>query len=302
MLLWLNGTSTTGWDVNENYARELQELFCLGAGRGYSERDVRQLARALTGFRNDWTDAGPTRFRYDSKFHDPRAKKIYGQRGKLRLAGGRAAGHAPPPPPRVHGRQALGLLHPDQADAGDGRRRWRGSTSPSGREVRPLLEAILAHPDLYDAGQADGQAAGRPGRGHAARRRPRDRHARLGVAVRQRRPVPLPAAQRLRLGRHALAGHRDLPRALADGAVHLRARRGSIPRRGDRRARRSRRAGPPRGRLLGLARALRARCARAWSATPPTPWPPPPSPGRRRATPCWRSTRCGCWSPPPPTT
>ena len=82
MLLWLNGTENNQWDVNENYARELQELFCLGAGRGYSERDVRQLARALTGFRNDWTDAGPTRFRYDRKFHDPRAKKIYGRRGK----------------------------------------------------------------------------------------------------------------------------------------------------------------------------------------------------------------------------
>ena len=60
MLLWLNGTSNNQWDVNENYARELQELFCLGAGRGYTERDVRQLARALTGFRNDWTDTpGP---------------------------------------------------------------------------------------------------------------------------------------------------------------------------------------------------------------------------------------------------
>jgi uncharacterized protein (DUF1800 family) len=69
-LLWLNGTSNSRWDPNENYARELQELFCLGADRGYGERDVRSLAKALTGFRNDWTDAGPTRFRYDPKFHE----------------------------------------------------------------------------------------------------------------------------------------------------------------------------------------------------------------------------------------
>ena len=41
-----------------------------------------QLARALTGFRNDWTDAGPTRFRYDKKCHDAGAKRIYGRRGK----------------------------------------------------------------------------------------------------------------------------------------------------------------------------------------------------------------------------
>ena len=32
MLLWLNGTSNNVWAPNENYARELQELFCLGAG------------------------------------------------------------------------------------------------------------------------------------------------------------------------------------------------------------------------------------------------------------------------------
>src|SRR3954451_3453210 len=54
MLVWLNGTSNNRWDPTENYAPERQELFCLGAGRGYGERDVRELARALTGFRADW--------------------------------------------------------------------------------------------------------------------------------------------------------------------------------------------------------------------------------------------------------
>src|SRR4051794_10543919 len=56
MLIWLNGTSNNRWAPNENYAREVQELFTLGAGRGYSERDVRVMARALTGFRSEWTD------------------------------------------------------------------------------------------------------------------------------------------------------------------------------------------------------------------------------------------------------
>ena len=32
------------------------ELFTLGAGRGYTEADVREMARALTGFRADWSD------------------------------------------------------------------------------------------------------------------------------------------------------------------------------------------------------------------------------------------------------
>ena len=60
MLLWLSGTDNSRWEPNENYARELMELFTLGASRGYTERDVRQQARALTGFRNDWNDSGPS--------------------------------------------------------------------------------------------------------------------------------------------------------------------------------------------------------------------------------------------------
>ena len=91
MLLWLNGTANNLWDVNENYARELQELFCLGAGRGYTERDVRQLARALTGFRNDWTDAGPTRFRYDKQVPRPQAQAHLRQARQV-TAGRRACG------------------------------------------------------------------------------------------------------------------------------------------------------------------------------------------------------------------
>jgi hypothetical protein len=55
MLLWLNGSSNSKGSPNENYAREMMELFTLGADRGYTELDVRQQARALTGFRNDWT-------------------------------------------------------------------------------------------------------------------------------------------------------------------------------------------------------------------------------------------------------
>ncbi|MBA2537922.1 MAG: DUF1800 family protein, partial [Actinobacteria bacterium] len=52
MLVWLSGDENTRWSPNENYTRELMELFTLGADRGYSERDVREQARALTG----WTD------------------------------------------------------------------------------------------------------------------------------------------------------------------------------------------------------------------------------------------------------
>ena len=55
--------------INENYARELMELFTLGADRGaYTENDVRELARALTGWRADWSRRlGFHNFRFDTR-------------------------------------------------------------------------------------------------------------------------------------------------------------------------------------------------------------------------------------------
>ena len=63
MLVFLNGIDNRRNAVNENYARELMELFTLGADRGaYTETDVRELARALTGWRADWSERrGPAR-------------------------------------------------------------------------------------------------------------------------------------------------------------------------------------------------------------------------------------------------
>jgi uncharacterized protein (DUF1800 family) len=52
MLIWLNGNQNLKGRPNENYARELMELFTLGADRGaYTETDVREQARALTAGR-----------------------------------------------------------------------------------------------------------------------------------------------------------------------------------------------------------------------------------------------------------
>src|SRR2546423_6144522 len=82
MLLWLNGADNSKWSPNENYAREMMELFTLGAGRGYGEEDVRQQARALTGFRYTWRDgAGAVNFRYDPRAHDAGTKTIFRKRG-----------------------------------------------------------------------------------------------------------------------------------------------------------------------------------------------------------------------------
>ena len=55
------------------------ELFTLGADRGaYTENDVRELARALTGWRYDWSDElGAYNFRFDPNRHDTGDKTVY---------------------------------------------------------------------------------------------------------------------------------------------------------------------------------------------------------------------------------
>ncbi len=70
MLRYLDNASNRKQHPNENFARELLELFTMGAGN-YTEEDVREAARALTGwtfdrngfrFRKGWHDFGPKAF------------------------------------------------------------------------------------------------------------------------------------------------------------------------------------------------------------------------------------------------
>ena len=55
MLVYLNGNKNRKGVPDENYARELQELFCIGKGPNshYTEDDVKAAARVLTGYRDD---------------------------------------------------------------------------------------------------------------------------------------------------------------------------------------------------------------------------------------------------------
>jgi len=58
MLVYLNGQYNTAAAPDENYGRELQELFCCGKGTGsqYTESDVKAAAKVFTGWRNDATN------------------------------------------------------------------------------------------------------------------------------------------------------------------------------------------------------------------------------------------------------
>jgi hypothetical protein len=83
MLVWLNGNQNVKQKPNENYGREMMELFTLGANRGaYTETDVREQARALTGWRGNVVNRQPNGFTFDPARHDTGTKTIYGRRGR----------------------------------------------------------------------------------------------------------------------------------------------------------------------------------------------------------------------------
>lgn len=79
MLLYLSNVENVKGAPNENLARELLELFTLGQGRGYTEADIREVARALTGYGMD--ERG--RFRFWEGQHDDGKKTIFGQSGRF---------------------------------------------------------------------------------------------------------------------------------------------------------------------------------------------------------------------------
>lgn len=66
-----------GRGLNENYARELLELHTLGVDGGYTQQDVRELARMLTGWTED--PQGDGGFRFVERLHDRGEKRFLGQ-------------------------------------------------------------------------------------------------------------------------------------------------------------------------------------------------------------------------------
>lgn len=82
MLVYLNGYENTNVEPNENYARELYELFTLGEGNNYTEQDITETAKALTGY-NHWTEPGAP-FYFNPVTWVDGDKIIFGQTGNWR--------------------------------------------------------------------------------------------------------------------------------------------------------------------------------------------------------------------------
>lgn len=76
MLQFLNNQQNVKAHPNENFARELMELFTIGRGN-YTESDIKESARAFTGWKHDETGA----FKFNAKVHDPGTKTFMGRTG-----------------------------------------------------------------------------------------------------------------------------------------------------------------------------------------------------------------------------
>jgi uncharacterized protein (DUF1800 family) len=146
MQLFLSLADSTKWAPNENYARELMELFTLGGG--YTERDIREAARSLTGFRTRWGKNGLQRIWFDPAAHDAGAKRIFGRRGRfgtedvLDLVVGHPR-HAP-----FLTRKLWDFFVTEPPDAATARALARTYRRSGGR-IAAVVERILRHPALY---------------------------------------------------------------------------------------------------------------------------------------------------------
>jgi uncharacterized protein (DUF1800 family) len=77
MLLYLDSASNRKAHPNENYARELMELFCLGEGQ-YTEQDIRELARCFTGW-----EVRRGEYRFNRFQHDTGSRAFLGASGEF---------------------------------------------------------------------------------------------------------------------------------------------------------------------------------------------------------------------------
>jgi uncharacterized protein (DUF1800 family) len=157
MLVWLDNTTNRVGRPNENYARELMELFTLGVGH-YSQTDVTEVARALTGWAvtnyNKATLYNAATFIDNPNFHDDGTKTILGETGNfdgydaidiiLALTGSRGS---------VSGRFIGAKLwsYFAGADAADYLvDELERVYVSSGHSIREVVRTILLHPDFYE--------------------------------------------------------------------------------------------------------------------------------------------------------
>jgi uncharacterized protein (DUF1800 family) len=138
MLVWLDNAINRKQAPNENFAREVMELFTLGEGH-YGERDVKEAARAFTGWSLD-RESGTYMFR--PAFHDYGEKTVLGRTGRLDGDDVIDALLANPATARFISAKLWREFvssEPDMAEVD----RWAGVFRDAHYRVKPLMRAIL---------------------------------------------------------------------------------------------------------------------------------------------------------------
>ena len=136
--------------LNENYARELMELHTLGVDGGYTQQDVNNVARILTGWTIDRRNASYT---FREQVHDDQSKVVLDQKfaaGHGEDEGMRLLKMLANSPATMHhvSAQLCSRLVNDVAPDGcvdDAVRAWK----KSGGEIREVVRAIVRSPDFW---------------------------------------------------------------------------------------------------------------------------------------------------------
>jgi uncharacterized protein (DUF1800 family) len=143
--------------LNENYAREIMELHTLGVDGGYTQKDVTEVARCLSGWTIEGLRQQQPRFRFVEALHDPGDKLVLGQ--AIKGSG------------QDEGEQVIHRLatHPATASFVSGKlaRRFVSDEPPAALvarvaktfertdgDIRQVLETLFESPEFWEARQA----------------------------------------------------------------------------------------------------------------------------------------------------
>jgi len=137
MLIWLDGQSNVKGHPNENWAREVMELFTIGIGN-YTEQDVREGARASTG----WTLSADGKVAFSPQRFDPGMKTILGQSGAFTMDDfSRLLANKPQTAQRIVRKLFLWFVGDDPTDADLAP--MLDAWSQTGGEIRSVLRALF---------------------------------------------------------------------------------------------------------------------------------------------------------------
>ncbi len=151
MIIWLDVQDNTKDSPNENFAREVMELFTLGVDNSYTEEDIREVARAFTGWRyvqSRRRGSRSTEFTFDRSTHDSGVKTLLGKAGSFDGDDVLDILCSHPETPRFIARKAWEYFAYKGVER-DTLERITGAFTNSGLNVKSLIRAIMTDEEFY---------------------------------------------------------------------------------------------------------------------------------------------------------